>query len=115
MSWLARLRNVLRADRVSAEIDREMAFHLAERIDELVAAGASPVEARREARRRFGSYALQKENTRERDVLVWLETLLTDLRYGLRGVRRSPAFCLAAVLTLAIGIGANTAVFTLLH
>ena len=89
MSWLARLRNVFRPDEVSDEIDREMAFHVAERTDELVAAGASPEAARRQARRRFGSYALQSENTRERDVIVWLETLLTDFRYGLRGLRRS--------------------------
>ncbi|PYQ04632.1 MAG: hypothetical protein DMF82_10195 [Acidobacteria bacterium] len=115
MSWLARLRNVFRPDAVSDEIDREMDFHLAERTDELVAAGASPETAGREARRRFGRYALQRENTRDRDVLVWLETLLADFRYGLRGLRRNPVFCLSAVLTLAIGIGANTAVFTLLH
>jgi predicted permease len=115
MSWLARLRNVFRPDQVSDEIDREMAFHLAERADELVAAGASPEAARREARRRFGSYALQRENTLELDILGWLETLLTDFRYGLRGLRQNPVFCLAAVLTLAIGIGANTTVFTLLH
>jgi predicted permease len=115
MSWLARLRNVFRADEVSDEIDREMAFHLAERTDELLAAGASPEAARREARRRFGNDLLQKEDTRERDVLVWLETLLADFKYGLRGLRRSPVFGLAATLTLAIGIGANTAVFTLLH
>jgi predicted permease len=115
MSWLARLRNVFRTDRVSDEIEREMSFHLAERADELVAAGATPAEAEREARRRFGSYLLQKENTRERDVLVWLESLLGDFRYGLRALRRDPVFCLAAILTLAIGIGANTAVFSLLH
>jgi predicted permease len=115
MSWLARLRNVFRPGAVSDEIDREMAFHVAERTDALIAAGATPEAARREARRRFGSYALQKENTRDRDVLVGLETLLADFRYALRGLRRIPVFGLAAVLTLAIGIGANTAVFTLLH
>jgi predicted permease len=115
MSWFARLRNVFRSDGVSDDIDREMAFHLAERADDLVADGATSDEAQREARRRFGSYVLQEENTRDRDVLVWLETLLADFRYGLRGLRRNPAFGVAAVLTLAIGIGANTAVFTLLH
>src|SRR6266536_3408872 len=99
MSWLARLRNVFRADEVSEEIEREMAFHLAERTDELVAAGASPEAARREAERRFGSDLLQRDNTRDRDVLVWLETLLGDFRYGLRALRRSPVFCLAAILT----------------
>lgn len=114
MSWLARLRNVFRADEVSEEIEREMAFHLAERTDDLVVAGASPEEARREAERRFGSDLVRREMTRERDVLVWLETLLGDFRYGLRGLRRSPVFGVAAVLTLAIGIGANTAVFTVL-
>src|SRR5438552_1579438 len=76
MSWLARLRNVFRADEVSEEIEREMAFHLAERTDELVAAGASPEAARREAERRFGSDLLQRDNTRDRDVLVWLQALL---------------------------------------
>jgi predicted permease len=115
MSWLARLRNVFRADEVSEEIEREMAFHLAERTDDLVAAGATPEAARREAERRFGSDLVQREITRERDVLVWLETLLGDFRYGLRGLRRSPVFAVASVLTLAIGIGANTAVFSLLH
>jgi predicted permease len=115
MSWLERFRNVFRSDRVSDGIDREMAFHLAERAEDLLAHGVTPDEAQREARRRFGSYVLQKENTRDRDVLVWLETLLGDLRYGLRALSRNPAFGAAAVLTLAIGIGANTAVFTLLH
>jgi predicted permease len=115
MSWLSRLRNVFRTDRVADEVERELAFHLAERVDRLMAEGATREEAEREARRRFGSYLLQKENTRDRDVFVWLETLLGDFRYGLRALRRDPAFGLAAVLTLAIGIGANTAVFTLLH
>jgi predicted permease len=115
VSWFARLRNVFRSNAVSDEIDRELAFHLAERIDDLVASGMQPEAARREARRRFGGYALQKENTRDRDLLVWLETLVADFRYGLRGLRRSPVFFVTAVLTLGVGIGANTAVFTLLH
>lgn len=115
MSWFERFRNVFRSDAVSDEIDREMAFHLAERADDLEAAGVSRDEARREARRRFGSYALQKENTRDRDLLVWLDTLLADFRHGLRALRKNPVFGLTAVLTLAIGIGANTAVFTLLY
>ena len=71
--------------------------------------------ARREARRRFGSVALASETTRERDLFVWLETFLSDLRYGLRALGRDPVFCVTAILTLAIGIGANTAVFSLLH
>ncbi len=115
MSWFTRLRNVFRADEVSDEIEREMAFHVAERTDDLVAAGQPPEAARREARRRFGAYMLQKEDTRGRDLLVGLETLGGDVRYALRGLRGNPVFCLTALLTLAIGIGANTTVFTLLH
>ena len=115
MSWIARLVNVFRAEKVSEDIDRELAFHLAERTDALIADGASPEAARREARRRFGSYTVQRENTRDRDLLVWLESFGADVRYGLRGLVRSPIFAATCILTLAIGIGANTTVFTLLH
>ena len=115
MSWIARLFNVLRAEKVTDDIDRELAFHLEETVDDLTAAGASPVAARREARRRLGSYARHRDNTRDRDLLVWLETFLTDLRYGLRGLVKNPLFATTAILTLAIGVGANTTVFTLLH
>ena len=115
MSWFARLVNVFRADKVSDEIDRELAFHLAERTDTLIAEGASPEAARREARRRFGNYTGQRENTRDRDLLVWLESFGADVRYGLRGLIKSPIFTATCILTLAIGIGANTTIFTLLH
>jgi predicted permease len=110
-----RIRNIFRTDKLADDIDREITFHLDERADDLMAAGASASDAKREARRRFGSVALQHENTRDRDVVVWLETVISDLRHGLRGLRRDPIFCLAAILTIAIGIGANTAVFSLLH
>ena len=70
MSWFTRLRNVFRPDAVSDEIAREMAFHLAERTDELVAQGMSREAAEREARRRFRNYTLQKEATRDRDLLL---------------------------------------------
>jgi predicted permease len=106
---------VFRTDRVSDEIDREMKFHLRERTDDLIAHGVPEHAARREARRRFGSVALASETARERDLFAWLETFLSDLRYGLRALGRDPVFCSAAILTLAIGIGANTAVFSLLH
>ena len=115
MSWIARLVNVFRAEKVSEDIDRELAFHLAERTDALIADGASPEAARREARRRFGSYTGQRENTRDRDLLVWLESFGADVRYGLRGLIKSPIFAATCILTLAIGIGANTTIFTLLH
>jgi predicted permease len=115
MSWLARLINVFRAGKVADDIDRELAFHLAERADELTAAGASPEGARREARRRLGNYTVQHENIRERDLLVWLESFLADVAYGWRALVKQPVFAITTILTLAIGIGANTTVFTLLH
>src|SRR5690348_8039369 len=114
MSWLARIRNVFRSNAVSHDIDREMAFHLAERTDQLSASGMKPEEARREARRRFGNYGLLKERTRERDRAPWLDTLAGDVRYALRGFRSTPGFALVAIVSLALGIGANTAIFTLI-
>jgi putative ABC transport system permease protein len=114
MSWFARLRNHLRSDAVAKEIDREMAFHLAERIDDLVAHGMTRGDAEREARRRFGNRTYQKERTRERDLFAWLDTVIGDVRYGLRSLRSTPAFTFVAVFSLALGIGANTAIFSIL-
>jgi predicted permease len=114
MAWYRRFINVLRPNRVSADIRREMDFHMAERAEELAASGMSEVEARREARRRFGNPSVQRERTRDADVLTWLESLAADVRYGLRALRANPAFTLVAVVSLGLGIGANTAIFSLI-
>src|SRR5690349_19718514 len=114
MGWYHRLRNTARTRRLSGELERELEFHLAERIDELVAGGMSEAEARREARLRFGNPELQKERTRERDVLPWLESLGGDVRYALRSLRANPGFALVAIVSLGLGIGANTAIFSLI-
>jgi hypothetical protein len=114
MSWMRRLVNVFRSDRLASDLDRELAFHVAERADDLRAAGLSEREAQREAERRLGNALLQKDRTRDVDVLVWLDTVRADLRYAVRSLAGSPAFTVAAVLSLGLGIGANTAIFSLL-
>ncbi|HEY7394375.1 MAG TPA: ABC transporter permease, partial [Gemmatimonadaceae bacterium] len=115
MAWFSRLRNLFRSDELSRDIDREMEFHIAERTDDLVAHGMRVGAARYEARRRFGNYAAQKERTRERNIFVVLFTIATDLRYTFRALRATPVFAIVAVLSLGLGIGANTAIFTLVN
>ena len=114
MSWFSRLRNLFRSDDLSRDIDREMEFHISERIDDLVARGMNVGAARYEARRKFGNYGSQKERTRERDIFTTIDTLIADLRYTFRALRAAPGFAAVAILSLGLGIGANTAIFTLI-
>jgi putative ABC transport system permease protein len=114
MAWYHRLLNTARPERLSRDLDRELEFHLAERADELMAGGMGEAEARRQARLRFGGDGVHRERTRERDVLPWLESLAADVRYALRSLRANPGFAGVAVLSLGLGIGANTAIFSLM-
>ena len=115
MSWLARVTNVFRNDRLMRQLDDELAFHVAERVDELVAGGMTPEDARTEALRRFGNYTRQRARTRDMNIVIWLEGLVADIRFGARQLWQAPAFTTVAVLSLALGIGANAAIFQLLN
>ena len=115
MAWYHRLTNLVRPGRHSRDLDREMGFHLAERVDALVAGGMTEAEARREARRRFGNRGIMKEHTREADILAWLDVLLADLRQAMRALGANRGFAVVAVLSLGLGIGANTAIFSLIN
>src|SRR5438093_13529817 len=111
MSWYARVRNTFRRGRVQNEIEREMAFHIAERKDDLRAAGFSDEDAARRARLQFGSVTVQAERTRDIDIVLWMDGFRRNLRYAVRTLSRAPGFSATVILTLALGIGANTAVF----
>jgi hypothetical protein len=112
MSWFHRLLNTFRPGRVQRDIDREISFHLAERADQLRSEGVDPEEARRRARLRFGNPVVQRERIRDVDVARAVDATMRNARYAIRTLARTPGFTVTVVLTLALGIGANTAVFS---
>jgi putative ABC transport system permease protein len=114
VSLLRRLTNTFRHARVERDIDRELAFHLAERVDQLRAQGLTEREAQRRARFQFGNPVLQRERTRDADIAHGIDTLLRQLRHAVRALRRTPGFTATVVLTLALGIGANSAIFSVI-
>jgi putative ABC transport system permease protein len=115
MSWLRRLLNGFRVGRVHDDIDRELSFHLAERTDQLREQGLTSDEARRRARVQFGSPLAQRERTLDIDITRGVDTVSRNVRYALRSLLRTPGFTATVVLTLALGIGANSAVFSAMN
>jgi predicted permease len=102
-----------RRERFDAELAEEIELHLAERTAEFEAEGLSRREARLRAQREFGPVARAQENTRSAWHWQWLEDVLSDMRYAARALRRNPGFAAAGILSLALGTGANTTVFSL--
>ncbi|HUB31122.1 MAG TPA: ABC transporter permease [Terracidiphilus sp.] len=115
MAWFNRLANLLRPARVSDEIEEELRYHLDARTYDNIAAGMNREDARRDAVRRFGSAALSRERSYETEILLWLETILHDLRYGARSLRSNPLVSTVAILSIALAIGASTAIFSVVH
>jgi hypothetical protein len=115
MSILRRILNLFSRTKLGEEIDAELRSHIEMRIEDNLAAGMSPAEARRDAVHRFGNPTVIDERVTAMDASLGLENFAFDVRYGLRQLRRTPGFALTAILTLALGVAANLVVFGVLN
>ena len=113
MSLLRRIFNLLRPEKMTRDLDEEIQFHIESRIRDSNATGMPESVSRGEAIRRFGNRTQIKEQTRDTNVVSWLETAAKDLQFAARELRKNSTFTCAAVITLALGVGANTAIFSI--
>src|ERR1700728_1365190 len=115
MPLLPRIVSLFSRSRVDSEIEAEINAHIDLRIEDNIAAGMLPEEARRDALLRFGNRTAMRERVASADLALNLESMWSDLQYAARQLRRSPGFTLTAALTLALAIGANAVVFSILN
>src|ERR1700746_276901 len=109
-----RVRAILRHGRLEAEMDEELRAHFERQVEKRMASGLTREEATRRARLEFGGYEQLKEECREARGVSFIDSLKRDVSYGLRVLRKNPGFTAVAILTLVLGIGANTAIFSVL-
>ena len=115
MSLLRRISNLFARSRVDREISAELKSHIEMRIEDSIAEGMSPEEAHRDAVLRFGNPTFMKERTVAVDAVLSVESLVADVRYAFRQLLRNRGFAVIAILTLALGIGATTGIFSILN